>query len=189
MGKVANARPFSDGARRARTADLLGAIQALSQLSYSPSAAHCSVSIEGPRRPLQRFLIPAVDEVGMRPVAARRLNRAGSLGRGVEEDEREARHGDRVRARTAPGRGVRHVALVVGAVEIAPVPAVGEGRAQVLRLIGGQAGTAADRGSAPKPPHAQPTTDSDCGRRARELPAIIFSPDGSACTGPLVRRT
>ena len=27
----------SDGARRARTADLLGAIQALSQLSYSPA--------------------------------------------------------------------------------------------------------------------------------------------------------
>ena len=29
----------SDGARRARTADLLGAIQALSQLSYSPARA------------------------------------------------------------------------------------------------------------------------------------------------------
>ncbi len=31
-----------DGARRARTADLLGAIQALSQLSYSPAEADCS---------------------------------------------------------------------------------------------------------------------------------------------------
>src|SRR3954454_16346910 len=29
--------PFADGARRIRTADLLGAIQALCQLSYSPS--------------------------------------------------------------------------------------------------------------------------------------------------------
>ena len=28
---------FGDGARRTRTADLLGAIQALSQLSYSPA--------------------------------------------------------------------------------------------------------------------------------------------------------
>jgi hypothetical protein len=33
-----------DGARRARTADLLGAIQALSQLSYSPVGEECSVS-------------------------------------------------------------------------------------------------------------------------------------------------
>jgi L-iditol 2-dehydrogenase len=33
----------ASGARRARTADLLGAIQALSQLSYSPAATDCSV--------------------------------------------------------------------------------------------------------------------------------------------------
>jgi hypothetical protein len=32
----------SDGARRTRTADLLGAIQALSQLSYSPGRRKCS---------------------------------------------------------------------------------------------------------------------------------------------------
>ena len=31
-----------DGARRARTADLLIANQALSQLSYSPSVGNCS---------------------------------------------------------------------------------------------------------------------------------------------------
>ena len=31
--------PTGDGARRIRTADLLGAIQALSQLSYSPGKA------------------------------------------------------------------------------------------------------------------------------------------------------
>ncbi len=30
-------RPFGDGASRTRTGDLLGAIQALSQLSYSPA--------------------------------------------------------------------------------------------------------------------------------------------------------
>jgi hypothetical protein len=29
-------RPFTNGASRTRTGDLLGAIQALSQLSYSP---------------------------------------------------------------------------------------------------------------------------------------------------------
>jgi hypothetical protein len=34
--------PFYDGASRARTGDLLGAIQALSQLSYSPGRADCS---------------------------------------------------------------------------------------------------------------------------------------------------
>ena len=34
---------FSNGAKRARTADLLGAIQALSQLSYSPEGP-CSVA-------------------------------------------------------------------------------------------------------------------------------------------------
>jgi hypothetical protein len=31
-----------NGASRTRTGDLLGAIQALSQLSYSPAAAQCS---------------------------------------------------------------------------------------------------------------------------------------------------
>ena len=31
-------RPLLDGASRTRTGDLLGAIQALSQLSYSPAA-------------------------------------------------------------------------------------------------------------------------------------------------------
>ena len=36
-GNPGLSRDFLDGARRARTADLLGAIQALSQLSYSPS--------------------------------------------------------------------------------------------------------------------------------------------------------
>jgi hypothetical protein len=34
--KAPPCRAFSDGARRIRTADLLGAIQALCQLSYSP---------------------------------------------------------------------------------------------------------------------------------------------------------
>jgi hypothetical protein len=34
--------PFYGGASRARTGDLLGAIQALSQLSYSPARANCS---------------------------------------------------------------------------------------------------------------------------------------------------
>jgi hypothetical protein len=34
--------PFDDGASRARTGDLRGAIQALSQLSYSPGRADCS---------------------------------------------------------------------------------------------------------------------------------------------------
>ena len=33
---------FSDGASRTRTGDLLGAIQALSQLSYSPAEEKCS---------------------------------------------------------------------------------------------------------------------------------------------------
>ena len=33
---------FSCGASRTRTGDLLGAIQALSQLSYSPGRAKCS---------------------------------------------------------------------------------------------------------------------------------------------------
>ena len=37
-----------DGARRARTADLLGAIQALSQLSYSPAALR--LAKPGPER-------------------------------------------------------------------------------------------------------------------------------------------
>jgi hypothetical protein len=35
--KGRNCRPFRDGASRTRTGDLLGAIQALSQLSYSPA--------------------------------------------------------------------------------------------------------------------------------------------------------
>ncbi len=39
---------FLDGARRARTADLLGAIQALSQLSYSPGKADCSEGLVTP---------------------------------------------------------------------------------------------------------------------------------------------
>ena len=36
-GEARSCGPLRDGARRARTADLLGAIQALSQLSYSPA--------------------------------------------------------------------------------------------------------------------------------------------------------
>jgi hypothetical protein len=37
--RPAEAGLFFSGARRARTADLLGAIQALSQLSYGPATA------------------------------------------------------------------------------------------------------------------------------------------------------
>ena len=46
---------------------------------------------------------------------------------------------------------------------------------------GGHAGTVAERGVAPKPPHAQPTRASGCGRRAFASPAIIFNPAGNAC--------
>jgi hypothetical protein len=40
--KLPVCRPFGDGASRTRTGDLLGAIQALSQLSYSPARAQGS---------------------------------------------------------------------------------------------------------------------------------------------------
>src|SRR3954454_6334932 len=47
----------SDGARRARTADLLGAIQALSQLSYGPGSATSLAAIELPFADLARHLL------------------------------------------------------------------------------------------------------------------------------------
>ena len=42
MGKAHECWASCDGARGTRTPDLLGAIQALSQLSYSPAEAKCS---------------------------------------------------------------------------------------------------------------------------------------------------
>src|SRR5215208_8506245 len=123
----------SSGARRARTADLLGAIQALSQLSYSPSAAQCSASVQRRYQPRERLRIPPVHEVGMRAVAARGLEQAALLGLRVEEDQHESRHGDRVRTGAAAADRVRHVALVVGTVEVAAVPTARERSAEMQR--------------------------------------------------------
>src|SRR5919204_6445459 len=59
---VENKRPafaglFGGGASRTRTGDLLGAIQALSQLSYSPERAKCSRAYgeAGVAAPVPRF--------------------------------------------------------------------------------------------------------------------------------------
>ena len=57
------------------------------------------------------------------------------LGLGVEEDQDERRHRNRVRARAAPARRIGQVALVVGAVEVAAVPAAWECRSEVQRPV------------------------------------------------------
>src|SRR5215218_7020490 len=53
----------------------------------------------------------------------------------------------------------------------------------------GQFDTTADLGGAPKPPQPQPTTESDCGRFAFWLPAIMTNPGGKVRTCSEVRRT
>src|SRR4029453_12997140 len=72
-------------------------------------------------------LVPGVDEVRVR----RKLAARGQLSRRaardvVVDEERERGHLDGVRARAHTLRGIGHVALVVRAVEPAPVPAVRE---------------------------------------------------------------
>ena len=76
-----------DGARETRTPDLLGAIQALSQLSYSPGAtygrvgaAQCRANFPLPAWPRQRSWAGGLGDHFR--VAARELARAAADGAG-----------------------------------------------------------------------------------------------------------
>jgi hypothetical protein len=62
--------PADHGAKRIRTADLLGAIQALSQLSYSPAKEHCSQDAD-------RVEHAAISRGTIRSVASYVVNKRG----------------------------------------------------------------------------------------------------------------
>ena len=68
-------RAFLDGASRTRTGDLLGAIQALSQLSYSPGRRHNAARLRDSLAPDRR------PSLATRPVPARPTGRFRANGR------------------------------------------------------------------------------------------------------------
>ena len=81
--------------------------------------------------PPERTRPPGVHEVRMRAeLAAGREREAVAAARRVAVDLRDRRHRDRMRRRAASAHRVGHVALVVGAVEAAAVPAAREADVQ-----------------------------------------------------------
>jgi hypothetical protein len=68
-------RAFSDGASRTRTGDLLGAIQALSQLSYSPERRHNAARLRHSLAPAGRSAAAPPGDV--RAVGTWRVPRIG----------------------------------------------------------------------------------------------------------------
>ena len=103
----------------------------------------------------------------------------------VAEDQRDRRHLDRVPGRAPAAHRVGHVALVVGAVEVHPVPAVREVDVEPERLAGrppGHAGISLDGGSPPSTPQFQNVT---CAGLRRPSPSRSRrSSAGPAGTGP-----
>src|ERR1700734_4521946 len=68
------------GAKRARTADLLHAMQALYQLSYSPDTAHATGTRTGDSIPVPRTL-PNIVDTGQRPTPNPQAQRPAITGR------------------------------------------------------------------------------------------------------------
>src|SRR5438034_4626478 len=91
-------------------------------------------SVEAGDEAREPHLVPAVHEVRVEPEAAggdlrgpRRLR--------IEQHEHKRRNRNLMRGGTGAARGIRHVALVVGAVEASSVPAVREGDSELENAV------------------------------------------------------
>lgn len=75
----------------------------------------------------QRCRLPGVEEIAVGSVARPGSERHACFApSGVAQFELQARHGNGVARRADPTCAVGHVALVVGAVEVGPVPTIGK---------------------------------------------------------------